>query len=53
MTEEIIIAGFGASYRLDFHEDKKIDNGVNAKKESKRQAKRNKKKKKKTNDFDS
>ena len=52
-TPSVFNIAFGASYRLDFHKDKKIDNGVNVNKESKRQAKRNKTKKVKINDFDS
>jgi len=50
-TPSVFNVAFGASYRLDFHKDKKIDNGNSAKEEGKRKARRNKNKK--TNDFDS
>lgn len=46
-TPSVFNIAFGASYRLDFHKDKKIDNGTKAKKGKKR-----KKKKKKTEEFD-
>lgn len=55
-TPSVFNIAFGASYRLDFHKDKKIDNGTSAKdsKGEKRKKKRNKKdKKKKADDFDS
>ena len=52
-TPSVFNLAFGASYRLDFHKDKKIDNGNSAKEEGKRKSRRNKNKKKKTNDFDS
>ena len=45
-TPSVFNIAFGASYRLDFHKDKKIDNGTDAKKGKR------KKKKKKTDDFD-
>ncbi|BAO77206.1 transporter [Winogradskyella sp. PG-2] len=51
-TPSVFNIAFGASYRLDFHKDKKIDNGNSAKEEGKRK-KRRKKKKNKTDDFDS
>lgn len=51
-TPSVFNIAFGASYRFDFHKDKKIDNGTSGKKEKKRKSK-NKKKKKKTDDFDS
>jgi hypothetical protein len=46
-TPSVFNIGFGASYRLDFHKDKKIDNGNGNDGSFK------KNKKKKTNDFDS
>ncbi|MDB9755419.1 transporter [Winogradskyella sp.] len=52
-TPSVFNLAFGASYRLDFHKDKKIDNGNSAKEEGKRTSRRNKNKKKKTDDFDS
>lgn len=55
-TPSVFNIAFGASYRLDFHEDKKIDNKNSAKEEGTRKERRNKNKKKnkKTdNDFDS
>ncbi|WP_299362431.1 transporter [Winogradskyella sp.] len=52
-TPSVFNIAFGASYRLDFHKDKKIDNGNSAKEERKRKKRRNKKKKKKADDFDS
>lgn len=52
-TPTVFNIAFGASYRLDFHKDKKIDNGNSAKEEGKRKERRNKNKKKKTDDFDS
>ncbi|WP_179353663.1 transporter [Winogradskyella vidalii] len=44
-TPSIFNIAFGASYRLDFHKDKKIDNGNSAKDQGKRKARRNKNKK--------
>lgn len=44
-TPTVFNIAFGASYRLDFHKDKKIDNGNSAKDEGKRQKRRNKNKK--------
>jgi len=53
-TPTVFNLALGASYRLDFHKDKKINNGNSAKEEGKRQKRRRgKKKKKKKNDFDS
>jgi hypothetical protein len=53
-TPSVFNIAFGASYRLDFHEDKKIDNGNgNDGKFKKKKKKSKKKKKKKTDDFDS
>lgn len=46
-TPSVFNIAFGASYRLDFHKDKEIDNGIETKKRNKR-----KKKTKKTDDFD-
>ncbi len=46
-TPSVFNIAFGASYRLDFHKDKKIDNGNSAKEEGKRKKRRNKNKKKK------
>ncbi|MDO1500506.1 transporter [Winogradskyella maritima] len=48
-TPSVFSLAFGASYRLDFHKDKKIDNGGDAKDEAKRQAN---KRRNKQNDFD-
>jgi hypothetical protein len=45
-TPSVFSVNFGASYRLDFHKDKEIDNGNSAKQEGKRQAR-----KRKRNDF--
>jgi hypothetical protein len=45
-TPSVFSVNFGASYRLDFHKDKEIDNGNSAKEEGKRQAR-----KRKRNDF--
>lgn len=50
-TPTVFNIAFGASYRLDFHKDKKIDNGNSAKDQGKRKARRNKNKK--ATDFDS
>jgi hypothetical protein len=44
-TPSVFSVNFGASYRLDFHKDKEVDNGNSAKEEGKRQS-RNKKNKK-------
>ena len=52
-TPSVFNIAFGASYRLDFHQDKKIDNGNSAKDEGKRQSRRKKNKKKVIADFDS
>jgi hypothetical protein len=49
-TPSVFNIAFGASYRLDFHKDKKIDNGNGNDGKFK---KKRKKKKKKTDDFDS
>ena len=46
-TPTVFNIAFGASYRLDFHKDKKIDNGNSATEEGKQKKRRNKKKKKK------
>ena len=51
-TPTVFNIALGASYRLDFHRDKKIDNGNSAKDERKRRKRRNKNKKKKLDDFD-
>lgn len=50
-TPSVFSVNFGASYRLDFHKDKEIDNGTSAKDEGQRRANRkgkssNKKRKK-------
>lgn len=45
-TPSVFSVNFGASYRLDFHEDKEIDNGNSAKDERKRRSR-----KKKQDDF--
>ncbi len=47
-TPSVFNINFGASYRFDFHKDKKIDNGNSAKEKEKRQSRKRKKKKKKT-----
>jgi len=56
-TPSVFNIAFGASYRLDFHKDKKIDNGTSSKDskgEKRKDKKKNKKnKKKKADDFDS
>ena len=52
-TPTVFNIAFGASYRLDFHKDKKIDNGNSAKEEGKRKKRKNKNKDKKEDDFDS
>ncbi|WP_452219354.1 transporter [Lacinutrix undariae] len=41
-TPSVFSMNFGASYRLDFHKDKKIDNNSDAKAEGKRQSRGNK-----------
>ncbi|MDN3493056.1 transporter [Winogradskyella bathintestinalis] len=51
-TPTIFNIAFGASYRLDFHKDKKIDNG-NSARYGNGKMRKNKNKKKKTDDFDS
>ena len=50
-TPSVFNMAFGASYRLDFHKDKKIDNGNSADEEGKRQSRKSKGKKKKDDDF--
>lgn len=52
-TPTVFNIAFGASYRLDFHKDKKIDNGNSAKEVGKRKSRRKKNKIKATNNFDS
>jgi hypothetical protein len=47
-TPSVFNIVFGASYRLDFHKDKKIDNGNSAKEEGKRKARSRKGRQKKT-----
>lgn len=49
-TPSVFGVNFGASYRLDFHKDKEIDNGSSAKDEGKRKS-RKRKRKTKTDDF--
>jgi len=52
-TPTVLNIALGASYRLDFHRDKKIDNGNSAKEEGKRKKRKKKnKKKKKIENFD-
>ncbi|WP_299126177.1 transporter [uncultured Winogradskyella sp.] len=51
-TPTVFNIAFGASYRLDFHRDKKIDNGNSAEEEGERKKRKSKKKKKKTDVFD-
>jgi Putative MetA-pathway of phenol degradation len=51
-TPSVFNIAFGASYRLDFHKDKKIDNGNGNDGNFKKKRKR-KKKKRKSDDFDS
>lgn len=46
-TPSVFSVNFGASYRLDFHKDKEIDNGNTAKEESNRKSRKNKKRKSK------
>jgi hypothetical protein len=50
-TPSVFSVNFGASYRFDFHEDKKIDNKSSAKNERKRKSRRPKKSKKKKVNF--
>lgn len=50
-TPTVFNIAFGASYRLDFHRDKKIDNGNGN--DGNFEKKKKKKKEKKTDDFDS
>jgi hypothetical protein len=45
-TPSVFNIAFGASYRFDFHKDKKIDNGTSGKKEKKRKSKNKKKEEK-------
>lgn len=60
-TPSVFNIAFGASYRLDFHKDKKIDNGTSAKdskgkrkdKDKDKDKRQKNKNKKKTDDFDS
>jgi len=47
-TPSVFSVNFGASYRLDFHKDKDIDNGNSAKEEGQRQANRTGKNKRKS-----
>ena len=42
-TPSVFSVNFGASYRLDFHKDKEIDNGNSAKEEGKRKSRKAKK----------
>jgi len=61
-TPSVFSVNFGASYRLDFHKDKEIDNGTSAKEEGERRSRNkkttdvieeyNKKHKRKSQDFD-
>ena len=63
-TPSVFSVNFGASYRLDFHKDKEVDNGNSAKDERERKSRKNKKRKnmdpeepkkkqkRKDNDFD-
>lgn len=52
-TPTVFSIAFGASYRLDFHKDKKIDNGNGNDGNYQEKSKKKKKKKKKADDFDS
>ncbi|MGJ8550017.1 transporter [Winogradskyella wichelsiae] len=52
-TPTVFNIAFGASYRLDFHKDKKIDNGNSARDGNGKMRKKKKKKNKKIDDFDS
>ncbi|MCK5400999.1 MAG: transporter [Flavobacteriaceae bacterium] len=45
-TPSVFSVNFGASYRFDFHRDKKIDNNSSAKDEAKRKSRRKKNRKK-------
>jgi len=47
-TPSIFSVNFGASYRLDFHRDKEVDNGTSAKNEGERRANRKGKNKKRS-----
>lgn len=49
-TPSVFSVNFGASYRLDFHKDKEIDNGNSAEEELERKSRRNKGKKNKKKD---
>jgi hypothetical protein len=49
-TPSVLGVTLGASYRLDFHRDKEIDNGTSAKAEGKRRSNRKGKKKKNNED---
>lgn len=54
-TPSVFQIAFGASYRLDFHKDKKIDNGNGAKDgngEMRKEKRKKNKKKKKVDEFD-
>ncbi|WP_298496398.1 transporter [uncultured Algibacter sp.] len=48
-TPSVFSVNFGASYRLDFHKDKEIDNGTSAEAEGERRMNRKVKNKKKSN----
>ena len=50
-TPSVFSVTLGASYRLDFHQDKEIDNNNSAEDEAKRKSRKNKKKRKKDEDF--
>ena len=51
-TPSVFSVNLGASYRLDFHEDKEIDNDTSAEDEARRKSRRkNKKRKKKNEEF--
>jgi len=50
-TPSVFGVNFGASYRLDFHKDKEVDNGNSAKEEGERKSRRKKKRKKGANDL--
>ena len=51
-TPSVFSMNFGASYRLDFHEDKEIDNGISAKNKGQIKVNRRGKKRKKRNKKD-
>ena len=51
-TPSVFNVNFGVSYRLDFHQDKEIDNGNSKEDADKRKPKKKKKKKKKKDDAD-